>query len=306
MTSIEIPTLRPEDIEVKVKKVGEKGTQVLLYKTARTDMEYLDKCFGIGNWQCEYTEIKGNLYCSILLWDDDKEQWVKKPDCGIESREDGEGNEKKGEASDSFKRAGFKVGIGRELYSSPFIFIKASDCPTEKNEKGIWKLKDAFTKFAVTDIEYDGNRKITRLVVVNERTGGVVYTYGNSNQKRTKTEEKETKPAPKQNTPPKNAEAPKQDIPAIAQKVNAVVETSASIPNPNEKPYEKVVANFLKNHQIDKKKFAELRAYAVRNGNTDVTQKKFTELTSDEWIFLIATMENLFDSGFFDDAMKGE
>ena len=101
MKDIVIPLLKPEDIEVKVKKIGEKSVQVLLYKTARTDMEYLDKVFGIGNWQCDYKEIKGNLFCTISIWDDEKQQWVSKIDCGIESREDGEGNEKKGEASDA-------------------------------------------------------------------------------------------------------------------------------------------------------------------------------------------------------------
>lgn len=96
-----IPTLNPEDIEVKIKQVGQKGAVALLYKTARTDMEYLDKVFGIGNWQCGYTEIKGNLYCTIDIWDNEKKTWVHKMDCGIESREDGDGNEKKGEASDA-------------------------------------------------------------------------------------------------------------------------------------------------------------------------------------------------------------
>ena len=97
----EIPTLKPEDIEVKVKQITGKGALALLYKTARTDMEYLDKVFGVGNWQCDYKEIKGNLYCVIQIWDDSKKQWVAKMDCGIESREDDEGNQKKGEASDA-------------------------------------------------------------------------------------------------------------------------------------------------------------------------------------------------------------
>lgn len=100
-SEVHIPTLQPEDIEVKVKQITAKGALGLLYKTARTDMEYLDKVFGIGNWQCDYREIKGNLYCTIDIWDDDKKTWVHKVDCGIESREDGEGNEKKGEASDA-------------------------------------------------------------------------------------------------------------------------------------------------------------------------------------------------------------
>ena len=57
--NVVIPLLGAEDIEVKVKQISEKGALALLYKTARTDMEYLDKIFGIGNWQCDYKEIKG-------------------------------------------------------------------------------------------------------------------------------------------------------------------------------------------------------------------------------------------------------
>ena len=64
------------------------------------------------------------------------------------------------------------------------------------------------------------------------------------------------------------------------------------------KPHEKVFYAFLEKHKIDKQKFAEWRAMAVRGGK-DVTQKKFTELTPDEWIFLMATMDNLYDEGFF-------
>ena len=104
MKDIVIPTLKPEDIEVKVKKVGKNGTQVLLYKTARTDMRILDDVFGINNWQVEYERIGEVLYCTISIWDEDKKQWIPKVDCGTESREDGEGNEKKGEASDALTK----------------------------------------------------------------------------------------------------------------------------------------------------------------------------------------------------------
>lgn len=305
MKDIVIPTLKPEDIEVKVKKIAQSGTQVLLYKTARTDMEYLDKVFGIGNWQCDYQEIKGNLYCTIAIWDEDKKQWIAKKDCGIESREDGEGNEKKGEASDAFKRAGFRVGIGRELYTSPFVFISASKCAVEDNKKGGYKLKDPFTKFAVSDIEYDSNRKVNKLVIVNEKTGEVVYTYGTSSTyKRDSTKNTTKQEAPKQ-TPPKK-ETPKQEAPkqeqakqeTPQQAPKAVVETSSTLPQAEMSPQEKVFRSFLDKHKLDKPKFAEMRANAVRAGK-DVTQKKWSELTPDEWIMLIATMENLYSEGFF-------
>lgn len=167
-----IPLLTADDIEVKVKKVTEKGAIALLYKTARTDMNILDDVFGAENWACEYTEVKGNLYCTIRVRNEHGE-WVGKQDCGIESREDGDGNEKKGEASDAFKRAGFRWGIGRELYTAPFTFLPLE---TYKDGNG-YKLKNPFERFAVSEIGYDENRRINRLVITNDK-GVVMYTMG--------------------------------------------------------------------------------------------------------------------------------
>ena len=58
-----IPLLKAEDIEIKIKQVCEKGAIALLYKTARVDMAILDEVFGAENWETDYKEIKGNLYC---------------------------------------------------------------------------------------------------------------------------------------------------------------------------------------------------------------------------------------------------
>lgn len=147
--------LNADEIDVKVKQISDKGAVVLLYKTARVDMDILDEVS--ETWSVDYKEIKGNLYCGICI--DGIWRW----DCGIESREDGEGNEKKGEASDAFKRAGFKWGIGRELYSSPFIFIKAEKINmTQKNGKPV-----TYDKFSVEKIAYD-NKKIVGLSIVNQ------------------------------------------------------------------------------------------------------------------------------------------
>ncbi len=156
--------LREDEIDVKVKWISEKGVVALLYKTARVDMDILDEVS--ETWSVDYKEIKGNLYCGICI--DGIWRW----DCGIESREDGEGNEKKGEASDAFKRAGFKWGIGRELYSSPFIFIPAEKVAIkEKNGKPV-----TYDKFSVEKIKYDENRKIIGLSIVNQN-GERVYVW---------------------------------------------------------------------------------------------------------------------------------
>ena len=165
--------LNANEIEVKVKQVKENGVAVLLYKTARTDMDLLDETYGPENWQCEYEEIKGNMYCKIGVYDSLKMQWVWKQDCGIESREDDEGNQKKGEASDAFKRAGFKWGIGRELYTAPFIWISADYIKID-NFKGKYTTRETFS---VKKIGYNENNEIACLEIVNSK-GKVVYTFG--------------------------------------------------------------------------------------------------------------------------------
>jgi len=170
--TFDFPLLTADQIEVKVKQVSQKGAVLLLYKTARTDMELLDKVVGPMNWAVDYREIKGNLYCGIGITQDG-EHWVWKWDCGIESRADDDGNEKKGEASDAFKRAGFKWGVGRELYTSPFTFAKVE---TEKNDRGRFEMKDKFARFKVAEIAYDG-RKVARLVITDNH-GQVVFSFG--------------------------------------------------------------------------------------------------------------------------------
>lgn len=173
--SKKIPLLSSEDIEVKIKQCTKAGAVALLYKTARVDYRILDEVYGPLGWQIEYSEIKGNLYCTVSLWDPENKQWVKKTNCGIESREDGEGNEKKGEASDAAKRAGFVVGIGAELYTAPFIFLSVN---TEQDTNGKWKLKDPYAKYVVTKIKYnEDTRVITALTIANEKTGTSVFDF---------------------------------------------------------------------------------------------------------------------------------
>ena len=114
--------LMASEIEVRVGQVGDGYAILLLYKNARVDRAMLDEEFGQMNWQDRYSEHKGNLFCSIGVWDDRKEQWVWKEDCGTESQTEKE----KGEASDAFKRAGFRWGIGIELYNSPRIYLQVA------------------------------------------------------------------------------------------------------------------------------------------------------------------------------------
>lgn len=158
---MEFPRLRPDEIEVKVKKVFNGGFVALLYKTARVDMAQLDAVVGPTRWKNSYREVKGNLYCEISIYDPELKEWISKEDCGIESREDDEGNQKKGEASDAFKRAGFRWGIGRELYTAPSILIKAET--KEAGSKHV--LTDPFADYVVSSIDYDDTGKIIGLSI---------------------------------------------------------------------------------------------------------------------------------------------
>lgn len=161
--------LKANEIECKIAQINAKGLSLLLYKTARTDMQLLDETVGAFNWKCEYQEIKGNLYCGISIYDEDKKEWVTKWDCGVESAF---GDKKKGEASDSFKRSGFKWGIGRELYTSPFIYINEGKCNIQaKKDKYV-----CYDKFEVEKIKIE-NEEITGLAIKNMTTNERVFVF---------------------------------------------------------------------------------------------------------------------------------
>lgn len=167
---MEFRTLRADEIDCRINTINGKGLSLLLYKDARVDMNILDETVGNENWQRDHKELKGNIYCGISIWSEDKQQWVTKWDCGSESYTEKE----KGEASDSFKRAGFNVGIGRELYTSPFIWISRNNFELEqKNDK-----YTTYDTFRVKSISYNANREIDGLTIVNAKTNKVVYKMG--------------------------------------------------------------------------------------------------------------------------------
>lgn len=158
--------LKADEIECRVQSVKENpepnksGLVLLLYKDARVDMNILDETVGASNWQREHYECKGNLFCRVgidvnAVHEINEPRWVFKSDCGTESNTEAQ----KGEASDSFKRACFNWGIGRELYTSPFIWIPADKCNI-KNGK-------CYDKFKVEKIQIE-NKVITGLAIYNE------------------------------------------------------------------------------------------------------------------------------------------
>lgn len=165
--------LTPEDIEVRIQSVKEKGLVLLLYKNARVDMNILDETVGPESWQREHYECKGNLFCKVGIYCDTKEGirapgWIWKSDCGTESNTEAQ----KGEASDSFKRACFNWGIGRELYTSPFIWIPAEQCNINNGK--------CFDRFYVEKIIIE-DKKITAISIINETKKARCFVWQKQN-----------------------------------------------------------------------------------------------------------------------------
>lgn len=166
--------LRADEIECRVSRVTPKGVVLLLYKTARTDADLLDETFGAGQWMNDFKIVDGVLYGGIGILtpiemhfpdgrSESHTEWIWKWDAGTESNTEAE----KGRASDAFKRAGFKWGLGRELYSAPFIFIPAGKCNIENGK--------CYDNFKVGSISYDGE-KITGLTITLK--GATVFDWG--------------------------------------------------------------------------------------------------------------------------------
>lgn len=224
----DIPLLDAQDVECRVQSVskaksGRVGAVLLLYKDARVDMRILDKVFGPGNWQRTHEVINGNLFCNIDVWDADKGAWVRKQDVGVESNADKE----KGQASDAFKRAGFNVGIGRELYTGPFIYVELAENEyySDGQQNGRKEVFRCYpnTRFNVTHIAYNDRREICELTIV-DRSGAVRYDMNRRVQGPPQTAPDAPKPVSKARTPAKAEAATRatQDATAPGQNAAAV------------------------------------------------------------------------------------
>ena len=162
--------LEANEIDVRVATVTEKGCSLLLYKDARVDQNILDETVGPEYWQRTHQLIGGNLYCTVEIYIKELGAWVGKQDVGTESYTEKE----KGQASDSFKRACFNWGIGRELYTAPFIWINKGDCQISE-QGGKVTTKD---RFEVKTIGYDDCGNINQLEIVNTKMKKVVFKMG--------------------------------------------------------------------------------------------------------------------------------
>ena len=157
-----------DEIELRVGSTNDSGFQLLLYKNARVDMALLDEVVGVGNWQREHIILGNDIYCRLGIWNKELNQWVWKTDAGSS----GTIEEEKSKASDSFKRAATNFGLGRCLYTAPFVWIVTKD----KNGKLTGEDKKT-CRYSVKVIAYT-NHKISQLVIINDKTKQVVFSYG--------------------------------------------------------------------------------------------------------------------------------
>lgn len=223
-------TLRADEIDVRIGTTKLNNGKIesltlLLYKDARCDQNVLDETVGPMNWQRHHNRENAN--CIISIWDPDKKQWIEKEDTGTESKTEKE----KGLASDSFKRAAFNWGLGRELYTPPFIRIFKGSF-TEYNGK-------CYDTFTVKEIEYNERREISKLVIHNEKLKKDVFTWEAENGAR--------------------AILPDKDVP---EEPKAEVQTTDNVP-PTEYNAGKQISDFCRKHNIDIGRFVELRKALV-------------------------------------------
>lgn len=168
--------LEASEIECRIGQISKsgKGLTLLLYKNARTDADILDETVGPENWQCDFYEQKGTLFCKVGInvcrdAGTGYHEWVWKADAGSPSNMEAQ----KGEASDAFKRACYKWGIGRALYSSPFIWIDSKNCKIKEGSDGRRRCYDTFS---VAKIKYHEG-EIVGLAIRNDDSCRIVYTY---------------------------------------------------------------------------------------------------------------------------------
>lgn len=181
---MDIRRLKAEEIECRVAQTTKIGAlMLLLYKDARVDQRILDETFGVFGWQRHHQIIDGNLYCTVAIRNPDNGEWVEKQDVGKESYTEKE----KGQASDSFKRACFNIGIGRELYTAPTIWVKKADYnAVEKDGKFT-----TYDRFEVAEIAYDDSGNINHLVILNANTQKNVFTFNGADAQQEKADIKQ-------------------------------------------------------------------------------------------------------------------
>lgn len=170
--NIKFRAVNADEIDVRIQQINKYRTTVLLYKDARVDQNILDETVGAMNWQKRYS--RDNQNCTVEIWDSEKSMWIAKEDTGTESNTEKE----KGLASDSFKRACFCWGIGRELYTTPVIQVPTEYLEVKDNNGRL----TTYDKFRVLDLETvedekTGAKRISKIGISIEHKGQSDWIY---------------------------------------------------------------------------------------------------------------------------------
>lgn len=207
-----IRKLKASEIDCRVSTISSRGCSLILYMDARMAQNILDETFGVFGWQRKHELIGSSMYCTVSVRNPETGEWISKQDVGTK----GYTEEEKGLASDSFKRACFNFGIGRELFTAPFVWINAGDVTiSDKNGK-----PTTYDKFYVADIGYDENGIINRLVIYKENPNVKVYTYNAGGTKEAEPVKETSKETPKE-TSKETPKKTKPDVNSLISKVQA-------------------------------------------------------------------------------------
>ena len=243
-------TLRADEIDCRIAQIKENGLSLLLYKDARCDQNILDEVVGPFNWKREHT--RDNRNCIVSIKNPDTGEWISKEDTGTESNTEKE----KGLASDSFKRACFNWGIGRELYTAPFIWIPAEKCNIKENRG----RPACYDRFTVKGIGYtDG--VITGVEIKNQATGKICFKWGEIS------EEAPEKPEQPDDEPP--------EVKPINQDAPSEVKTADKLPKKAQTI--SPVMNFIRNEIADIQETCGIESFDSAKKQVDDFAKALAE-----------------------------
>lgn len=193
-----IRTLKAEEIEVRVGNVKDGKVSFLLYIDSRAATDLLDETYGMENWTIEYKDVAGQIYGRLSILDEQSGRWVYREDTGSPSKIEKE----KSLASDIVKRCIVRFGV-TELYSAPKIIL---------TDDGYGN-----TGYKVSEIEYDNNRNIIHLVIVN-RFNKEVFRWDKD-----KINNPKSKPQPTQDELMWKPETEQPEQPKVEDKINGLL-----------------------------------------------------------------------------------
>jgi hypothetical protein len=271
------------DIDFRVQSINNGGyATILAYKDARVDMARLDAAVGPLGWQRKHEIVNGNLYCHVGLYNAEANDWVWKADVGTESMTEAD----KGRASDSFKRACFNWGIGRELYDYPVISVKLNDNEWSKDggrPKQTYNLKiREWTWYS----EFTDGR--ISFIAAKDENGKVRFKWG---QMKPKEVEPEFKPAA---APVEVQEEPQPAPVQVADEANVKGILKPQADDESDPVRDALIAEY--NQLYGKNPDKRMKNETIKKAIQDKVDEMLDEGSTDEDEYEEQTISDFFDS----------